>query len=85
MTVNVLVFVHGITPAGLRPYRQADDVRLHVVGHSLGVTIAHDLLYGLFGKVSEPDYLGQATTTEDRDDYVHWRGRRDALRVGSFE
>lgn len=81
----VRVAVYGQVLAALRPHRDDDDVRLHLVGHSLGVTVCHDLLYGLFGKKADPDFLGQAATPEDRDDYEHWRRRAGgALRVGSF-
>lgn len=70
------------TPEGaLRP-----ELRLHVVAHSLGVTVAHDFLYGLFGKFDAPDYLSQTTSVIDRQDYEYWRARAadGQLIVGSF-
>jgi hypothetical protein len=79
--------VYGQVLAQLRPLRAAaDGVMLHVVAHSLGVTVAHDFLYGLFGKLDIPDYLGQAASEEDKDDYLLWRERagRRQLRFGSF-
>ena len=79
--------VYGQVLAQLRPLRTAaDSVMLHVVAHSLGVTVAHDFLYGLFGKRDIPDYLGQAASAEDQNDYLLWRERagRRQLRFGSF-
>src|SRR4029079_16834131 len=37
----------------LEPFRTAPDVRLHVIAHSLGVTVAHDFLFGLFAPDTE--------------------------------
>lgn len=70
----------------LRPLRALRDVRLHVVAHSLGVTVSHDFLYGLFGKPSEPDFLAQTDRPEDRADYDLWRTKASSgeLQVGSF-
>jgi hypothetical protein len=78
--------VYGQALQGLRALRDEAEVFLHVVGHSLGVTVAHDFLYGLFGKVDEPHYLEQAASLLDRDDYRLWRAkvRRGELRLGSF-
>mgnify|MGYP003444786724 CR=1 FL=1 len=77
--------VYGQVLRALRPHRNEGEVLLHVVGHSLGVTVAHDFLYGLFGKPDEPHYLGQAATQEDRDDYALWRSRAGTgLILGSF-
>jgi len=77
--------VYGQVLRALRPHRKDDQVHLHVVGHSLGVTVAHDFLYGLFGKPGEPDFLGQAASQEDRDDYALWRDRAGSrLHLGSF-
>jgi hypothetical protein len=82
----VRVATYGQVLAALRPFRQEPDVRLHLIAHSLGVTVGHDLLYGLFGKKAEPDFLAQTDSQEDRDDYAWWRGKAEvgALRVGSF-
>jgi hypothetical protein len=78
--------VFGQVLAQLRPLLAADSVMLHVVAHSLGVTVAHDFLYGLFGKPEIPDYLDQAMSEQDRGDYAVWRERasRRQLRFGSF-
>jgi hypothetical protein len=52
----------------------------------LGVTVAHDFLYGLFGKPTQPDFLGQAARREDSADYLIWREKAQAsqLLLGSF-
>ena len=78
--------IYGQVLAALRPFRQEPDVRLHLIAHSLGVTVGHDLLYGLFGKKTEPDFLAQAASKQDCEDYVLWRSKAEssALCVGSF-
>jgi hypothetical protein len=77
--------VYGQVLQGLRKLRD-EDVMLHVVGHSLGVTVMHDFLYGLFGKPSEPDFLAQAATPQDSEDYAFWRQQAQSgqLQLGSF-
>lgn len=77
--------VYGQVLGCLRAFKDAPDVRLHVVAHSLGVTVGHDFLYGLFGS-SDPDFLQQADSMEDRDDFTHWKKKIAAgeLRLGSF-
>lgn len=78
--------VYGQVLEKLRPLRAQRDVRLHVIAHSLGVTIGHDFLYGLFGKPGEPDFLAQSDRPEDRADYDLWRikAKSGELRVGSI-
>jgi hypothetical protein len=78
--------VYGQVLHALRELRQEPEVMLHVVGHSLGVTVAHDFLYGLFGKPDEPHFLGQAARQEDSEDYLRWRqkARNNELLLGSF-
>jgi hypothetical protein len=78
--------VYGQVLAGLRELREEPEVMLHVVAHSLGVTVAHDFLYGLFGKPDQPDYLGQAASAQDGADYLFWRERTQTghLLLGSF-
>jgi hypothetical protein len=78
--------VFGQVLAELRPYRERGVVTLHFIGHSLGDTVCHDFLYGLFGKAGEPDFLAQTPSEEDRRDYVLWRQKALAgqLRVGTF-
>jgi hypothetical protein len=70
--------------------REGETVHLHVVGHSLGVTIAHDFLYALFGW-QDPLYpveqAGQIDL-EDRNVLLQDKWRRHAqsgaLKLGSF-
>lgn len=63
---------------------QEEEVRLHVFGHSLGVTITHDFLFGLFTD-QNPDFLHQGNTVA-ANRYEFWRERRKEgkLTVGSF-
>jgi hypothetical protein len=78
--------IYGKVLRELREYKAEAELRLHVVAHSLGVTVAHDFLYGLFGKFDAPDYLAQTNSTIDRQDYEYWRARAalGQLIVGSF-
>jgi len=66
--------------------RNQPQVCLHIYGHSLGITVAHDFLYGLFAPDHVPGYYIQAATPQDKDDYEYWRGRAQAgtLSLGSF-
>ena len=78
--------IYGKVLRELREYKASPELRLHVVAHSLGVTVAHDFLYGLFGKFEAPDFLSQTNNALDRQDYEFWRARAAAqqLIVGSF-
>jgi hypothetical protein len=65
----------------LQPFRTAPDVRLHVIGHSLGVTVAHDFLFGLIAPQSEltdgrPGFLDNPEAShDDKENYKFWRAR----------
>lgn len=73
-----------------------ESLRLHVVAHSLGVTIAHDLLYALFRERDEPeDGEGpRGAAWADQDDMLErgWPGllplrearRQGRLSLGTF-
>ncbi len=70
--------------------QQDDEVHLHVVAHSLGVTIAHDFLYALFG-ASDPLYPREQAGQIDLQDENRilqdkWRGAAGAgkLKLGTF-
>ncbi|MBD2038582.1 hypothetical protein H6F76_26875 [Leptolyngbya sp. FACHB-321] len=72
----------------LHPYLDEPDVRLHLWGQSLGVTLTHDFLFGLFNR--DPDYrpgfLDQAATKTDKTDFERWRekAKKGELRLGSL-
>jgi hypothetical protein len=72
----------------LKPYLDRPEVRLHLWGQSLGVTLTHDLLFGLFNRDPEykPGFLDQAASEEDREDFKKWRDRAQTgkLRLGSL-
>jgi len=64
-----------------------DTIRLHIVGHSLGVTVAHDLLYGLFAKDHKPDFVLENQGDPDSEKlFSEWRGKAQSgkLILGSF-
>jgi hypothetical protein len=77
--------VYGQVLACLREFKATPAVRLHLVAHSLGVTVSHDFLFGLFGS-DDPDYLRQAHDPRDREDFSFWKARipHGGLSVGSF-
>lgn len=66
-------------------HERASDVRLHVCAHSLGVTLAHDFLFGLFAKGHNPDFFREGAD-DAADLYKLWRGKADRgeVRLGSF-
>ncbi len=81
----------------LHPYLDKPDVRLHLWGQSLGVTLTHDFLFGLFNR--DPSYTPgflklKATGTEqdkvdfetDTTDFERWRkkAQNGELRLGSL-
>ena len=81
----------------LHPYLDKPDVRLHLWGQSLGVTLTHDFLFGLFNR--DPNYTPgflklKATGTEtdkidfetDKIDFEKWRkkAQKGELRLGSL-
>lgn len=73
--------VYGEVLRRLEPLR-GSRVQLHVVAHSLGVTVAFDFLFGLFGPKT-PDFIAQPGRAADR--YGFWREQVAAggLRLGS--
>jgi hypothetical protein len=72
----------------LEPHRDAPEVRLHLIGHSLGVTLAHDFLYGLFAPGHAPDFRHQAIDAAVGEQYATWRERaqppQERLRLGTL-
>lgn len=72
----------------LHPYLDEPDVRLHLWGQSLGVTLTHDFLFGLFNRDSgyRPGFLDQAATETDKTDFERWRekAKNGQLRLGSL-
>jgi hypothetical protein len=41
----------------MQPYVAEPNVRIHLFGHSLGVTVIHDFLFGLFNQSHPPDFV----------------------------
>ena len=69
----------------LAQYEQEQDVRIHLIGQSLGVTLTHDFLYGLFALDHEPGFYKQASE-EDKQRFKTWRQKRQngQLKLGSL-
>jgi hypothetical protein len=83
--------VYGTVLQALDPYRDARELRLHVFGHSLGVTVAFDFLFGLFAPsemwaARQPDFATDPGVPDAlRERYLLWRSRaaEGRLRLGS--
>ncbi|NJN29689.1 MAG: hypothetical protein HC824_03975 [Synechococcales cyanobacterium RM1_1_8] len=77
--------VYGQVLSQLDDYLEAKEVRLHLIGHSLGVTLTHDFLYGLFAPNHRPDYYRQAEEANALR-FERWRAKaeRGELKLGSL-
>jgi hypothetical protein len=77
--------VYGQVLGQLDPYLNEPDVRIHLIGQSLGVTLSHDFLYGLFAPGHEPGFCNQGEQ-EDVDRFMKWRekAQNDELKLGSL-
>jgi hypothetical protein len=87
---SVRAVVYHVVLEALRDFKEEPDVRLHVIGHSLGVTIAHDFLFGLFAPDDQltggkPGYLDNSQASKaDKQDYLFWREKAgNSLTLGS--
>jgi len=71
----------------LDEYLDEDDVRFHFFGHSLGVTLIHDFLYGLFAPDRIPDFVrDKQGDPESCQRYEKWRVKAQdgTLKLGSL-
>jgi len=77
--------VYGQVLGQLDAFLEYPDVRLHLIGHSLGVTITHDFLYGLFATDHRPGYYQQADDA-DAMRFERWRAKAQTgeLQLGSL-
>jgi hypothetical protein len=71
----------------LESYINEPDVRLHLIGDSLGVTLTHDFLYGLFN--SDVNYIPGYEEQGDQEDvkrFMAWRQKAQSnqLKLGSL-
>lgn len=68
---------------GLDAFTESSHIRLFIIAHSLGVTVAHDFLFGLFAPYHLPDFAAPEDTPEatrpdilrDGDEYRHDKRR----------
>jgi hypothetical protein len=63
------------------------DVRLHIFAHSLGVTVSHDFLFGLFAPNIEPDFLKEKQgSPEGQVRFELWRNKakEGGLKLGTL-
>jgi hypothetical protein len=54
---RVRAHVYSQVLLAMQQYLAESNVKIHLFGHSLGVTIVHDFLFGLFKKDHEPDFV----------------------------
>jgi hypothetical protein len=60
----------------MQPYLPEPNVRIHLFGHSLGVTIVHDFLFGLFKKGHRSDFVEQYQGGEwASEEFQRWRNK----------
>lgn len=66
-------------------YEKEPDIRIHLIAQSLGVTLTHDFLYGLFAPNHEPGFYKQ-TNKQDKERFELWRQKRKdgQLKLGSL-
>ena len=84
--IKVRSTVYGQVLEQLDPYLNEPDVRLHLIGQSLGVTLAHDFLYGLFNP-NKSDFINdhQGSNQSVRQ-FTAWRAKAQngELKLGSL-
>ena len=76
---------------GMEPYKDAENVALHLIGHSQGATIGFDFLFGMLAPDSEyskgvPGFVeNEQSSPEMLAAYTHWRNMAQAgtLTLGS--
>ncbi len=73
----------------LDKYLNEPEVQFHLIGQSLGVTLTHDFLYGLFNQDPkyEPDFIIQKQgRPEDQKRFEQWRekAQNGQLKLGSL-
>lgn len=81
--------VYGQVLKQLDRYLEEPKVRIHLIGQSLGVTLTHDFLYGLFNPDSnyKPDFVEQHQgSDEDVERFDKWRkkAQKGELELGSL-
>jgi hypothetical protein len=85
--IYVRAQVYNQVLVAMQRYVAEPDVRIHLFGHSLGVTVIHDFLFGLFKAGHVPDfvrnYQGGAWASEE---FQKWRNKAQSgeLRLGGL-
>lgn len=86
---NVRSTVYHQVLVQLDKYLDEPEVQFHLIGQSLGVTLTHDFLYGLFN--TDPNYKPgfieqQQGSSEDRKRFQQWRDKAQngQLKLGSL-
>ncbi|NRB08710.1 MAG: hypothetical protein HRU34_17280 [Richelia sp.] len=77
--------VYGQVLEKLEPYYEREDIRLHLIGHSLGATLNHDFLFGLFARNHEPGFC-EKQFGQDGQRFEKWRkkAQKKELKLGSL-
>jgi len=72
---------------GLDPFVNEPAVKFHLFSHSMGVTVTHDFLFGLFQAGHTPDFVARGQGSEEaRKRYRRWRekAQNGELRLGAL-
>ena len=64
--------VYGQVLEKLEPYYEREDARLYLIGYSLGVTLTHDFLFGLFTHNHHPGFH-EKSFGEPGQPFEEWR------------
>jgi hypothetical protein len=81
--------VYGQVLEQLDDYLNESEVRIHLMGQSLGVTLTHDFLYGLFNRDEnyQPDFVeNHQGSDRDVERFEKWRNKAQngELKLGSL-
>jgi hypothetical protein len=81
--------VYGQVLEQLDDYLEKSEVRIHLIGQSLGVTLTHDFLYGLFNRDEnyQPDFVEEHQGNDrDVERFKMWRkkSQNGELKLGSL-
>jgi hypothetical protein len=74
--IYVRAQVYNQVLVAMQPYVAEPNVRIHLFGHSLGVTIVHDFLFGLFKRGHVSDFVeGYQGGVWASQEFQKWRNK----------
>jgi len=84
---NVRKAVYEQILTKLDQFEAREIVRLHIIGHSLGVTLSHDFLFGLFAQDHKPGFIDEGQGSQNAIElFKKWRDRaqNNTLQLGTL-